>query len=260
MRKELAFFAIPEQSCTYLPERAAGMLFVDPRADIDTGVYSYLIQHGFRRSGDYVYRPKCPNCDACVPIRLPVRDFLPRRSQRRNWKANHGLRVQSRKAEFNDEHYALYERYVKGRHRGGGMDDTSPDQYVDFLANQWGDTRFYEFREGNRLLAVAVVDHLINALSAVYTFFDPDYRDRGLGVYSILWQIEESRRLGNEWLYLGYWIRECRKMAYKDEYRPLEVYRSNRWIRYGPGEEVDTRQDRLRALNVRLNPYEACRT
>lgn len=90
--------------------------------------------------------------------------------------------------------------------------------------------------------------------------FDPDYRDRGLGVYSILWQIEESRRLGNEWLYLGYWIRECRKMAYKDEYRPLEVYRSNRWIRYGPGEEVDTRQDRLRALNVRLNPYEACRT
>lgn len=173
MRKELAFFAIPEQSCTYLPERAAGMLFVDPRADIDTGVYSYLIQHGFRRSGDYVYRPKCPNCDACVPIRLPVRDFLPRRSQRRNWKANHGLRVQSRKAEFNDEHYALYERYVKGRHRGGGMDDTSPDQYVDFLANQWGDTRFYEFREGNRLLAVAVVDHLINALSAVYTFFDP---------------------------------------------------------------------------------------
>ncbi len=106
----------------------------------------------------------------------------------------------------------------------------SVEQYASFLTSDWSETRFIEFRLEGRLLAVAVCDELEQGLSAVYTFYDPDDEKRSLGTFAVLWQIEESRRLGLPSLYLGYWIRECQKMNYKIGFRPIELLINGEWL------------------------------
>lgn len=229
--KALHYFATPEHDCSYLPDRTAVTLFADPRARMSVDLYSVLTDYGFRRSGEYVYRPNCPSCNACVPARIPVADFAPRRIQRRIWHKNTDLHVQRRAAGYNAEHFALYKKYVQDRHTGGGMDHADPDKYLSFLSSSWCDTYFYEFRHDTRLLAVAVVDQLRQGLSAVYTFFDAEAAARSLGVYAVLWQVAEARRLNLPWVYLGYWIQGCRKMSYKDQYQPLEILHNATWRR-----------------------------
>jgi leucyl-tRNA---protein transferase len=230
----LAFFATPPHACSYLPERKAVTVFADPAFQHDQRVYTALSRYGFRRSGSQVYRPHCPDCEACVPVRVPVREFRPRRNQRRAWQANRHLQIHRLPAGFSQEHYDLYARYVKARHAGGGMDSPTPAQYLEFLTSLWSETIFYEFRGPEGLLAVAVVDQLEDGLSAVYTFFEPALRGRSLGIYAVLWEIEAARRLGLEWLYLGYWIRESSKMRYKDQYQPLEYLHHGAWRRTPP--------------------------
>jgi arginine-tRNA-protein transferase len=228
----LDFYLTPEHECSYLPEQMAQTLFADPAVRIGTGMYSELIKFGFRRSGTHVYRPRCPLCDACIPIRIPAANFLPSRSQRRNWQRNADLDVVAAPNEYRDEHFMLYRRYMHSRHHGGGMDTPDPEKYSEFLINPYIEGVFYEFRLDGRLLGVAVVDVLNDALSAVYTFFDPDEAARGLGVYALLWQIEQAKKSGLEHVYLGYWIKACQKMAYKDQYRPFEVFRDGSWMTY----------------------------
>ena len=111
------------------------------------------------------------------------------------------------------------------------MENPEPESYLEFLTASWADTVFYEFRANSQLLAVAVVDHLEDGLSAVYTFFDPQARERSLGRLAILKQVELARALQLRWLYLGYWIDACQKMSYKDEYQPLEYFRAGVWRR-----------------------------
>lgn len=231
----LAFYISAPHLCSYLEGREAVSLVADPDAHIDTHQYSELARYGFRRSGSLVYRPRCPDCNACLPVRIPVARFRASRSQLRNLRANHDLRVIQRPPTFDAEHFALYQRYMASRHAGGGMDEADPDQYISFLVSPYVETAFYELRAGARLLAVAVVDHLDDALSAVYTFFEPESR-RGLGVYGVLWQIEHARKLGLRYVYLGYWIKACQKMSYKGAYRPLQIYRDGEWV-----EETDSK-------------------
>lgn len=228
--RSLNFYLTPAHACSYLPHRQASSLIADLRVRIDTQTYGTLINYGFRRSGDYVYRPHCQGCDACIPVRVPVTLFRPRRAQKRIWRRNQDLDVRRVAVAYQEEHFTLYQRYISDRHNGGGMDHTSPEHYMDFIKSSDIDTALYEFRLSGQLLAVAVVDHLQDALSAVYTFFDPDHEARSLGAYAILWEIHEARRLGLNWLYLGYWIKQCPKMSYKSDYRPLEIYRNGRWI------------------------------
>jgi len=230
----LTFFATPPHTCSYLPERTAVTVFADPASQHDQRVYTTLSRYGFRRSGSHLYRPHCPTCQACVPVRVPVQEFRPRRTQRRAWRANRDLDALRVKPGFTQAHYDLYARYVKARHREGGMDNSTPAQYLEFLTSLWADSAFYEFRGRNGLLAVAVVDRLEDGLSAVYTFFEPTLAARSLGVYAVLWEIEETRRLGLEWLYLGYWIREASKMSYKSDYQPLEYLHHGIWQRTPP--------------------------
>lgn len=227
----LSFFATPPHNCSYLADQEAVTVFADPEYPKTQALYSALSRYGFRRSGQHIYRPRCPGCEACVPVRIPVQEFVPRRSQRRNLRVNQDLNVAGRAPIFREEHYRLYCRYLDARHKGGGMDNPSRQQYLQFLSSSWSDTTFYEFRLGPDLLGVAVSDRLDDGLSAVYTFFDPELPDRGLGVYSILWEIREARRQGLEWLYLGYWIADSPKMRYKTDYRPLEFFRDGRWSR-----------------------------
>ena len=129
-----------------------------------------------------------------------------------------------------DEVFNLYRRYIEARHNDGDMYPPSRDQYQSFLSAEWGVTHFFGFYLEETLVGVAVADKLDDGLSAIYTFYDPDLQDRGLGTYAVLWQIEATRQMGLDYLYLGYWIKECQKMAYKIQYRPLELYVNGSWV------------------------------
>lgn len=225
----LSFYATPPHRCSYLPDQESTTLFADPRYPKTNRMYAILSERGFRRSGEHLYQPYCQHCSACIPIRIPVQAFRQRRRHRRTWRQNEDLGINCKPPRFEQEHYDLYCRYLAARHAGGGMDDPSPDSYMNFLTASWADTLFLEMRQDNRLVAVAVTDQMPHALSAVYTFFDPGATRRSLGRYAILQQIELARSSNRQWLYLGYWIEGCRKMRYKTDYQPLEYFHADAW-------------------------------
>ena len=231
-QEKLGFYATPPHDCNYLPDREAITLFADPRFRKTTRLYAALAANGFRRSGEHLYIPYCRNCTACIPVRIPVNEFQPGRHHLRCRRRNQDLNITRRPAEFDAEHFDLYQRYLTLRHPGGGMDNPTPESYVDFLSATWSETTFFEMRDAERrLVAVTVADVMPGALSAVYPFFDPAQAVRSPGTFAILYLVEEARRRNCAWLYLGYWIQECRKMRYKNEFRPLEYYREGEWRR-----------------------------
>lgn len=227
-----------EHECDYLPGNLARMAYVSPRVPLGKSLYTQLVAHGFRRSGDLVYRPYCEACSACLPARIPVDRFRPNRVQRRVQRMNADLRVVGKPPDFDETHYRLYRRYLESRHPDGSMAESSPAEYLQFVGSRWGDVGFYEFLSGKELLAVAVIDHLDNGLSAVYTYYDPDAMHRSLGTFAVLWQIEEARRRGLPWVYLGFWISACRKMAYKGAFRPLQALVGSNWVTVDKGGNV----------------------
>ena len=226
----LDLFLSAPHPCSYLPDRDTINLVADPRVTINTRLYSALVEQGFRRSGEFTYRPRCPDCDACVSMRLPVARFRPNRAQRRVLKRNQDVSLIAQPALFNAEHFDLYQRYLSTRHPGGGMDNPTREDYLRFLTAAHIDTLFYELRSPEQLIGVAVVDRLRNGLSAVYTFFEPRAAQRSPGTLAILLQIQQAQQLGLEYLYLGYWIERCDKMRYKADYRPSEGYVDGHWV------------------------------
>jgi arginine-tRNA-protein transferase len=159
-----------------------------------------------------------------------VHDFKPDRSQQRCWRKNSQTTAIIKPAVFEQAHYELYLRYQQTRHTGGNMAESSPDEYIDFLSSSWGNTVFVEFSINDELAGVAIVDQLDNALSAVYTFFDPKFSSYSLGVYAVLWQIDYAKLQHKNFLYLGFWIQACQKMAYKSHYQPLQLFRNKQWL------------------------------
>ncbi len=225
----LRFFVTPLHACSYFSDRQAITLVLDPETMLDTRQYSELSSIGFRRSGRHVYRPHCPNCRDCIPIRIEVDKFTANRSQRRIWRKNRNIELINRPADFYEEHYTLYRQYIQNRHPAGGMDTDDPDQYRHFVQTDSCSTLLLELREAGELLAVAVTDVLENGLSAVYTFYDPSKLSRSLGTWAILRQIEECRQQNLKWLYLGYWIPDSAKMQYKSSFQPFEYFDGLRW-------------------------------
>ncbi|MFI3154767.1 MAG: arginyltransferase [Methylococcaceae bacterium] len=215
--------------CSYLEAEQAQSVFVNPSFKLNTAIYSQLIARGFRRSGDDVYRPHCAQCSQCVPVRLPVTQFKPNRMQKRCLQKNRQTTATIKPAVFEQAHYDLYLRYQNQRHAEGNMASSSPDEYIKFLSSSWCNSRFIEFFCAGELAAVAIVDCLDNALSAVYTFFDPKFSSYSPGVYALLWQIQYAQKQNLDWLYLGFWIAGCRKMNYKNQYRPLQGLIDQQW-------------------------------
>lgn len=229
MIDEIGFRITPEHECSYLDDHQAITLFVDPEYPIVMKQYSQLAQLGFRRSGVNVYRPHCSECGLCIPVRVPVDDFMPNRSQRRNTTSNNDITFTEQDAVFNSEHYDLYRKYMKGRHAGGGMDNDEPDSYETLISAEWSLSKLLEFRLDDKLVMVAVIDCFDDGISAVYTFFDPEYSSRGLGVFGILSEIEYAKSLELDWLYLGYWNPKTQKMDYKSNYQPIEFFDGQEW-------------------------------
>jgi len=215
--------------CSYLDGLEARSQVATPSFLINTKVYSELVRQGFRRSGTFTYRPRCDTCRECIAVRVDVQAFSATRSQRRSWKRHRGLQVELLPLQDQPEYFALYRRYQQVRHAEGGMADDEPEQYRNFLLQSHVDTLLAEFREEGRLRMVSVIDVLEDGLSAVYTFYDPDVPGASFGTYNVLWQIELCRKLGLPWLYLGYWIKNSRKMRYKAAFRPLQGLLDGVW-------------------------------
>ncbi|WP_317928854.1 arginyltransferase [Halioxenophilus sp. WMMB6] len=225
----LRLFATHPHACSYLEDEIATTLFVDPDASINKKVYSQLSEVGFRRSGQHLYRPDCTGCTACIPARIPVALFRANRQQKRCAKQNSDLQLKVINDINAAEYYDLYQHYINVRHIDGDMYPPSRQQYHSFLTSEWGVTRYLEMRLDGKLVAVAVIDLLDNGLSAVYTFFDPDMQHRSLGTYAVLAQIKIALESGLHHVYLGYWIKNCRKMSYKTKFQPLELFQSGFW-------------------------------
>lgn len=228
----LELYMTAEHDCPYLDDRHATNLLVDPNFSPTAAQYEVLINKGFRRSGEHIYRPSCRHCSDCVATRIPVSFFKYSRSQKRNWRLNSDLDVSiNYSGVFNTEHEKLYNRYITQRHPKGGMDENTLGEVVDFLFASWLNVILIEFRAEGKLLAVAVTDYLPNGLSAVYTFYDPASLNRSLGTYCLLWQISWVQQLELEYVYPGYWIKACHKMSYKTRFQPIEGLINGRWVK-----------------------------
>ncbi len=227
----LKIFPTAMHPCSYIPGLIARNAVVDPDYDMNPEIYDYLIQNGFRRSGEQVYRPYCHTCEKCVTTRIPIKDFKRSRSQKRIWRLNQDLIVKINKDGFRKDYLPIYQRYLESRHESVDYEGVEK-----FLMAQWCDVLFYEFYQkdqtGNdELIGIAVTDQVKSGLSAVYTFFEPEHGSkRSLGVFAILWQIESAIAQKLQYVYPGFWIKDCRKMNYKSNYQPIEGLIKGKWV------------------------------
>jgi len=230
--QNLSLYITAEHECGYYDDRQTSNLIPDPQVEMHSGLYSLLLSKGFRRSGEFVYRPHCKLCSACIACRINIHNFKASKNQRRCLKNNQQLTTHIKPAEFKDEYFQLYQRYINGRHKDGSMANPQPEDFRSFLLNNWKTSVFIESRLNGKLLCVAVVDFLNAGPSAVYTFFDPAEHKRSLGTYAILQQVWLARLYNKEHLYLGYWIDGHPKMEYKSRFSGLEVFQQDNWISF----------------------------
>lgn len=224
------FFATPPTPCPYLPGRLERKVVTLLAGDDPDGLHNALSQAGFRRSQDLAYRPACENCNACVPVRVPVDSFVPDHSHRRIWRRNEGVITRRLPAYATREHYQVFRRYVTARHDGGGMADMEFADYRAMVEDSPVRSGLTEFREPDgRLLGVCLIDEMSDGVSLVYSYFDPQFERRSPGSFIILWHIQHAAEIGHPFVYLGYWIAQSRKMAYKSRFQPLEALTPEGW-------------------------------
>ncbi|MEK9725193.1 MAG: arginyltransferase [Rhodospirillaceae bacterium] len=227
------FFSTSPLPCPYLPGRMERRVVTELIGRNAPEMHDKLSEGGFRRSHSIAYAPACPSCDACTAVRVLAQEFRPSRSQRRIWARNADLTVEEAPAVATHEQYALFSRYQRNRHGGGDMSRMDFFDYQALIEDTPVETTVVEFRDADGMLVSACLTDLMETgLSAVYSFFDPHQNDRSLGSHMILWLIERTRQLGLEHVYLGFWIPDCSKMAYKTRFTPIEAKRPDGWHRH----------------------------
>lgn len=215
--------------CGYLDQEEEQLLVYIDQEPLSPFLYSALQNQGFRRSEDQVYKPHCPNCNACESIRISPYSFRPSKSQKRvlNKGKEFTLRFSD---EVKPEYYPLFECYVNEKHKNGVMYPASPEQLQSFTQCSWMEQLYIELYHQQQLVAVAITDVTPDSLSAVYTFYHPEYHKYSLGSLMILHQLNLVKQLDKSWLYLGYYIGQCNKMNYKTKFMPYQVRKSSTWL------------------------------
>lgn len=218
----------PTYDCPYLPNRQA-VQFGFASEHLDAELYQALMDRGFRRSGTIFYGMECPSCNACVPLRVPVSSFRPSKSQRRTLRKNADVQVKYAEPQFRNESHALYQRYLRHQHPNTPQDE-SKDSFEEILYGRAVDAIEARYFLAEKLIGVSLLDVGSESLSAVYHFFDPDLRERRIGVLSALKEIQHAHSLGIPHYYLGYWVKDAKTMSYKASYGPNEILVSGKWI------------------------------
>ncbi|MEZ5846111.1 MAG: arginyltransferase [Geminicoccaceae bacterium] len=217
--------------CPYLEGRTEQRVVAEIRRQGDRQLFDQLSEAGFRRSMGWLYRPACPSCQACVPVRILAGSFEWTRSFRKIVKRNADITWSEGPAVHDDEHFELFRRYIASRHGDGGMASMGEAEYREMVENAPENTLVASFRDADgRLVAACITDRMRNGLSGVYKFFDPDEERRSLGTFAILWHVWRCVELGLDHVYLGYWIANCRKMSYKTRFRPMEMMSREGWV------------------------------
>ena len=227
--EDVQFYVTTKYPCGYIEGRDAQSLVATPYKNINSKNFSNLINQGFRRSGQYVYKPNCKNCNACMPIRILVSSFTASRSQKRVKKYLDKLSVRLLPLAFDEEHYDLYVNYQNNRHRNNSEKEDNIADYNDFLIRSNVNSKLVEFRLNNQLKMVTAIDIVDDGISAVYTFYDCSDRKLSLGTMSIIWLIDLCKKEKFSFLYLGYWISESQKMKYKKNFKPYELMIDGVW-------------------------------
>jgi arginine-tRNA-protein transferase len=229
--RSLTFHRSVPLPCPYVEGRFERRIVAElSREQVRSGLFDDLTAAGFRRSHTMMYRPACPTCSACVPVRILVDRFAPRRTLKRTWRANAAIRVAIVPAQATREQFALFQHYQRRRHAGGDMALMSFADYRALIEESAADTRMLELREpDDSLIGCCLFDTTADGLSAVYSFYSADDDKRGLGTMIVMELIEAARSQGKPYVYLGYWIEECRKMAYKIRFMPIEALGPDGW-------------------------------
>ncbi len=224
------FFTTAPLPCPYFADRVERRILTELAGKDAQSLHEALTQAGYRRSHGVAYAPACPDCDDCVSVRIPVRSFKPSRTQRRIGRRNEDLLVSEVAPLANEEQFALFASYQSARHAGGDMGTMEYSDYQSLLEENNIDTALIEFRHGERLVAGIIIDKLFDGFSAVYSFFDVDFDTRrSLGNHMILWLVHHAEELQLDYVYLGFWIQNCKKMAYKSDFQPLEKFSKSGW-------------------------------
>ncbi len=231
------FFATAPLPCPYLPGRMERRVVTELIGRDASSLHDRLSEAGYRRSHNIAYAPACPGCNACKAVRILVEEFRPSRSQRRIWNRNIGLMAREIEPEATDEQYAIFNAYQEYRHTDGDMAKMDFQDYRALVEDTPVETKLVEFHDPDHGFAAAcLMDRVENGLSAVYSFFDPQWSRRSLGSYMILWMINRAREWGLDYIYLGFWIAGCPKMAYKSNFQPLETWTPEGWHELTPEE------------------------
>ncbi len=225
----IRLFETVVDDCPYLEGQKSASILVDPDHQIDKNLFSTLSRSGFRRSGEMLYSPKCPNCNACVSVRIPSAEFKLSRSQKRVWRKNIDLRANIENVRFEKEHFDMYYAYQKHRHPESSMCDDDTSKYISFIESSYSRSKFLCFRLDGELIGISVLDQFDGGVSAVYTFFDPSRGSRSLGTYAILYTLKLAKTYNIPFVYLGYWIEGSQKMDYKRKFKPLQGYVDRQW-------------------------------
>ncbi|MBD0411259.1 arginyltransferase [Pseudoalteromonas distincta] len=219
-----------EFDCSYLPNRQEQLLVILDPSCYSTDKFESLLGLGFRRSGNQIYRPHCPICSACNSVRVLAQDFIPSKSQKRKLnKAKTQFEVKYSTQE-RPEYYPLYSKYITMRHQDGSMYPPEKEQFQSFLLCSWLKITFIELWHQDTLAAVAVTDCMNSSISAIYTFFDPDFEHYSLGSVMILEQLKFAKEQNKQYVYLGYQIDECDKMKYKTQFLPAQKQLNDEWV------------------------------
>ena len=229
-RRPQFFYTTAPLPCPYVAGRTERKVVTEIAGAEADALHDRLSRAGFRRSHNIAYAPVCPGCQACIPIRIPVATFQPDRTLRRIARANAKVEGYDVAARATAEQYQLFQRYQQARHGAGDMATMSFYDYRAMVEDTPVETFIIELRDpDDRMVAACLADRLGDGLSAVYSYFVPGMDQRSLGSFTILWLIARARALGLPYVYLGYWVPESRKMAYKARFRPSEILVAGTW-------------------------------